>query len=273
MRIEFVLKAPLFHGAWEAENFKNYSGFRRLPIISDKKIVSVPIVSGNALRGKMRREIMREMYKLSGMNIKRFSTEIGVTQSNRAWDRLYAALFSGGAFENIDVNIHADMLREIREELPPLSLFGSALYNTMLPGMMSVGFCFPVCRETVSAGLCQGKTDFKAAELMEDVSFIRSVDREYANPEETGVKQMIYQREVLIPGVVMQANVNFEPMTTEIEKHCAAHAAKLLHSIGGKGAGGFGQIEITSTDDDTLYRQWLKEDHSDVLMKLARQVI
>lgn len=274
MKIELILKSPLAHGAFGDENLGNYSAFRRLPIIVNGKAVSIPVVSGNALRGKMRREIMREMYKASEMSMEKFIAEFGMTKSKRAWDRLYAALFGGGTIDNVDVNINTGALREIREKLPPLSLFGSALYSVLMPGMMNIGFCFPVCHETISAGLCEGESGIRAAELIEDIGLTRHIDRENANPEETGVKPMPYQVECMIPGVKMQAEIDFEPMATEIEKHCAAHAVKLLHTIGGKQAVGFGKIKMLNADaDDSLYLQWLEKDHLEYLIELAKQVI
>ena len=277
MIVNFTLKSPISHGAFGDENLGNYSAFRRLPIIADGEVKNIPVLSGNSIRGTMRRVIMRELYDTSGFRFDdRLTAEFGMTKSKRAWDRLYATLFGGGTIDNVEVNINAGELRELRAALPPLSLFGSALYSTLLAGMMNIGFAFPLCAETISAGLWRGADDSlrNSAELLTDIGLTRHIDRENADPEETGVKPMPYQVEALIPGTKMQAEITFAPMATDIERHCAAHAIKLIRTLGGKASVGFGEISIDGfAEPDDLYVEWLKDSHYEQLIGLAKQVI
>lgn len=278
MKIEFTLKAPLTHGAFGDENLGNYSAFRRLPIIVDGNIKKIPVVSGNSVRGAMRRCIMRELYDHAALDFNQeFIETFGLTKAKRAWDRMYAVLFGGGTFDNVEVNIQTEQLRELRKTFPYLSLFGSAMYNIILPGMLNVGFAVPCCNETIASRLCDdtGDCDVRFGELLTEVGLTRHIDRENADPENTGIKPMPYQVEALIPGTKMQFEVSFQPMATDIEIDCARHAIGLLGSLGGKVASGFGQIEINAHPTETgEYIEWLQKDSiKGDLYKLAEMLL
>lgn len=59
MIVNFMLSSPLSHGTYDSRPGGNYSAFRRIPIISGDKVLSLPMVSGNAIRGVMRRSAMQ----------------------------------------------------------------------------------------------------------------------------------------------------------------------------------------------------------------------
>ena len=62
MRIEMIAQSPLVHGEFsDGIDLGNMMNFRHLPMIKDGKIYSVPVVSGNAIRGIMRRILAREL--------------------------------------------------------------------------------------------------------------------------------------------------------------------------------------------------------------------
>lgn len=278
MIVNFRLTEPLAHGAFGDEQLGNYSAFRRIPILYEGEIKKLPVISGNAIRGSMRRAIMRELYDKAGLTFNEdFIAAFGPTKAKRAWDRMYAALFGGGTIDNVDVNIQTEELRQLRATLPPLSLFGSALYSVLLPGCMNVGFAVPKCTESIKAGLWDGdETDAVCcAELLTDIGLTRHIDRENANPEETGVKPMPYQVEALIPGTEMQFEISFDNIATGLERDCAAHAIGLLKSFGGKSAVGFGKIEILNAPgEDGTYAAWLEEDGlKDKLLELAARLL
>lgn len=278
MIVNFKLLEPLAHGAFGDEQLGNYSAFRRIPVLVEGEVKKLPVISGNAIRGTMRRAIMRELYDAAGMTYNDdFISTFGASKAKRAWDRLYAALFGGGTIDNVDVNIQTEELRQLRADLPPLSLFGSALYSVLMPGCMNVGFAVPKCVESIKAGLWEGdRTNaLCCAELLTDVGLTRHIDRENASPDETGVKPMPYQVEALVPGAEMQIEVSFDSIATDLEKDCAAHAVGLLKSFGGKSAVGFGKVEILNASEETgMYADWLKSDGlKNKLLELAARLL
>lgn len=276
MNITLKLKAPMAHGSFGDENLGNYSPFRKMPIFVDGQITEIPVISGNSIRTEMRRAIMSEWYEKTEMNIESFIEFFGETKGKRAWDRLYAVL-CGGTIEKGTVGIRTEEVRELRKTYPSLSLFGSSMYSVMLSSVVNIGFGIPVCKETISSEMVVGDIEKapNCAELLCDIGLTRHIDRENADPDLTGVTPMPYQVEALVAGTEVVFEINFERIATEIEKHCAAHALKLITKLGGKSAIGFGKIELkTDIGDDEKYCTWLnsianKED----LIELARRVM
>ena len=142
IELNIRLKSPLSHGAFsDGGSTGNAMQFRREPLVGVSGNPRVPVISGNAIRGVMRRLIMRELFEKAQVtrdNIGELMPEF--KGSMRAWDRLYAALAQGGTIEEAEKQVKPDQIRELRHILPPLSLFGSALYSCLVSGMLNVGF-------------------------------------------------------------------------------------------------------------------------------------
>lgn len=273
--LTIMAMSPLSHGAFSDAGSGNAMQFRREPILSITGTPRVPVISGNSIRGTMRRFIMRELLASAGVTAESLEGKVG-KKAMRMFDRLYAALAQGGTIEEMEASVSPSDVRALRSSLPPLSLFGAALYNSLLPGMMSVGFAYPVCKQTVEAGLVQGESSLNAEELISDTGLMRHIDREIAEPEHSGVTPMPYTVEVLAIGTVLQSRIKTEPHTTPIEMSCLAHAIKSLEFLGGKKGTGFGSIKVaTDTDlDDSAYLEWLTnaEVNQAALLALGEQV-
>jgi hypothetical protein len=178
------------------------------------------------------------------------------------WDRLYAAVANGGHLEASETKVKPDEMRALREALPPLSVFGAALYTYMLPGHMSVGICWPRCRETHEAGLVTELVDVRADDLVEDLGHCRHVDREEQSPEVSGVTPMPTEMEVMATGTVLESEVLFAKHATDIERGAIAFGLHLLNAIGAKTAAGLGRVDVTALEGDTdhePYIDWLEE--------------
>ena len=280
LRITLTALSPLSHGAFsDGSSGGNAMAFRREPILTEDGLRRVPVISGNAVRGVMRRNIMRELLDRSGVT--RASMDAALEgKSMRGWDRLYAALAQGGTIEEMEKVVSPSEIRERRAALPPLSLFGAALYSSLLSGQMSIGFAWPVCRETVAAGIVV--TDIpevelqRADDLISDTGLVRHVNREEADTLESGVTPMPYTIEVLATGTELQSSINLTPQVTEIEFSCLCHAIKSLRFIGGKSATGFGEVRVSSDVDldDKLYLEWLdhRDENAAALYDLARNL-
>lgn len=290
MKILFKVMSPISHSSFGDRNLGNFTSFRTMNIVNLDGFPTIPIISGNSIRGKLRRMAMNELYNSFGVKfdekfIEHFKSE---AVAKKAWDRMYAALFVGGTIDSVDVRINPDELRNLRKQLPPLSAFGSALYSIMLSGVTDIGFAVPYCEETVKAGLWELEKPSeimpKAQDLVGIIGLTRHPDRENADPNLTGVKPMPYEMECIIPGAWMSINIDFLPMATEIERGCIFHVTKQLKKICGKNSVGFGNIAISNIDfeadteeSENLYTQWLENsceaDVYQILIDFANRVV
>lgn len=264
MKLIIETKSPLSHGAFGGNDLGNYMMFRRINLVNVPDTPQIPVISGNAIRGTLRRLIMTDLYNKAGMTFDIYASACGIdnnTKIKRNWDRLWAALYNGGTIETPDNNINPENLRELRKSIVPLSLFGSALYSIMLNGMVTVGFAYPYCKETIEAGIFEDKGQaLPANNLLEDIGLTRHIDRENADPNNTGVKPMPYEVETLATGTILKADITFLPMATPIERSCMAYSIELLNNLGGKTSIGFGKLTaktVEQTENSELYKEWL----------------
>lgn len=259
MRVVVSCLAPLNHGAF-GESAGNATLCRRMPVVSLPGSPRIPCVSGNALRGSVRRLVMRDLFTRANLSRE--------TLPGPRWDRLYAALANGGHLEGSETRTDPDRLRALRKALPPLSIFGSALYTYLLPGRVSVGILWLRCKETREANLVSdapGLAPGKAAEdLVDEVTHCRHVDREEQDPQVSGVTPMPTTVEVIATGAVLESSVLFDTHATLEERGAWAYGLSLLRALGGKGAGGLGRIDLdlataleTEPGAIDAYRAWL----------------
>lgn len=252
MELKVIMRclSPLAHGAFEGDA-GNAVPVRRMRVVSLPGRPRVPVVSGNALRGILRRIVMRDLL------IDRAGLGPGSLPGGQ-WDRLYAALANGGHLEGeSEGSIKPDDVRVLRESLPPLSVFGAALYSWLLPGHMSVSILWPRCRETLQAGLVDMAPDVAAEDLVDEVSLCRHVDRELQDPEASGVTPMPTTVEVLATGAVLEGRIVFARSASDVERAVIAYGLRHLRSIGGKSGVGLGLVAIDGDLDDVPYLDWL----------------
>lgn len=261
-----TLLSPLVHGSFDAGDIGNATPIRRLPIVSLPGNPEVPCLSGNAIRGRMRRVVMRDLFDRCGLS--RETPELAGT-----WDRLYAALANGGHVEASEASVRPEDVRTLRAALPPLSAFGSALYSWMLPGRCRVGWCWPVCAETVEAGLVSDPGDLRDAEsLVHEVGLVRHIDRTEQDPAVSGVTPMPTTTETLSTGARLACRIQFDPDATAVERAVVAYGLDRIRHLGGKSGAGFGEVEIAHDGDASAYVAWLvspEQDARTALLGLA----
>lgn len=251
----FLIKlvSPLVHGDFnDGLDTGNFSGFRRMPCIGvDGEKHNIPVVSGNAIRGIMRRLLSWEYFQKTGIKS----------------DKLYIAMANGGAIgKNLDTYIRPDVIQAYKNLFPVISAFGSALYTFMLPGVFNMSFAAPQCREL-------GTGDLPVGELVTDISQTRHIERTKAEYQVDGieVKPMPYTIEAIISGAVLESRIVFLDAATDLDKATVFHGLNLLSGLGGKNAVGFGQIELSEKFDDSPYVEWLAslpEDYNNKALEL-----
>jgi hypothetical protein len=256
MNITLTAKSPIVHGEFsDGIDMGNMMNFRRLPMIRDGKIHVIPVISGNAIRGVLRRLLAREV-------IDTFDLKQRLEQS---FDKFYIAIANGGNLDkSMDVSIDTEKLRKIRSAFPMLSVFGASLYKYMMPGMLNVGFAVPKCLEL-------GTGDIPVNEMVHDVGLTRHLDECEADPGDA--KPMPYTVETVIAGTVFDVELSLAPQTTELEVACVNHGLRLLTHVGGKSGAGFGCVDVAGYGDDAAYVDWLgDESHADGIIAFAKEL-
>lgn len=247
----FHLLSPLSHSAFGADA-GNAVPLRRMTLVSLPERPAVPAVSGNALRGLLRRALMREL--------------LDTLELNRAtcpdWDAIYAALANGGTIKAAEKRLLPERVHAIRDAVPTLSVLGSALYTWLLPGHVSIGICWPVCRETVVAGVVPPDDDAPpAAEIEDEYSTSRLPDVTEQDVDATSVGPMPTTAEVILAGTTLVSSISFARHAPAIERSAIAHGLMLLDHLGGKSASGLGRFHLElDGDDPDAYRTWLADD-------------
>lgn len=249
------LLSPLVHGAFGAP-VGNATLIRRYAISSLPGMPRVPAVSGNALRGVLRREVFGDLFARADLGPGHLP--------GSQWDRLYAALANGGHLEGSESTYRPEAVAELRAAIPPLSVFGGALYSWMLPGRMSVGILWPRCQETVAAKILKdvpGERPAPAEDLVEEVSHVRHVDRAMQDPEVSGVTPMPTTMETLVTGTVLESSIRFSPHATAVERGAVLYGCLRLVTVGGKSGSGLSSIRVEVVgeheEDVEAYRAWL----------------
>lgn len=257
MKITMTALSPIVHGEYsDGADIGNMMQFRRIPIQHNGRVYNVPVLSGNSTRGNIRRLIIRELVDRFGLR----------DAMGKYFDKFYVAAANGGNLDkSMDVAVDTNRLREIRKLLPPLSVFGSALYKYMLSGVVNIGFAVPRCKEL-------GTGDNDLISLTADIGLTRHLDKEVADPQEA--KPMPYTVETVITGSVFDLDITFAPHATPVEIACIAHGLNLMSTVGGKSGSGFGRVDI-DPQDDSEYMSWLEsitEDDIGNIVKFAAEL-
>jgi hypothetical protein len=93
----------------------------------------IPVVSGNSIRGIIRRLVMRDYCRLAG-----------ITKLNKD---IYHQLFTGGSITGSTDFEDIAKREEYINVCPMMGLFGSAIGNMTIEGDLKVGGARPICRE------------------------------------------------------------------------------------------------------------------------------
>lgn len=227
------LLSPLIHGGDDKEG--TATPFRRMKYLVGGRIVEIPIMSGNAIRGILRRVAMDRYLEL-----------IGYTE--QLSEPLYYALFSGGALEKgaATHTIDLPMVQSIRNNIPPLSVFGAAMANFIMEGKLEVGMGVPIAIET--EGYTGRPGNHSIWELLGDTYYTRRDDlREQKAGHERGddtAHQMKYEFEYLAAGTQL-AHIFVLRQTDPVETACFYDTMKQFEDgrLGGRAGIGHGKFK------------------------------
>jgi hypothetical protein len=221
--------------------------FRRLRFLVDGRPIDIPVISGNSIRGLLRRAAARTVLEV-----------LGVTREALNVDA-FDLLFAGGALEKgAGIAYPIDELRQARNALPPLATFGGSTHGHILAGQVDVDMAIPIARETeLWTGI---QADESLWDMMQEIPYAHRDDRD--DREERSRTQMRYTVECLIPGVRLAHGATLRSDSIHVAG-CFWDAVERVaaeNRIGGKGATGHGRFEWTWRAPDGLveaYREHL----------------
>jgi len=240
---------------------------RRIDYIVDGEKIAVPIIDGNSIRGNLRRLLLTDFFSQIGYEIKS--------------PRIFY-LFSGGALEEVSAQdsgtLNLQLRREIRANIPPLSLLGGSIGNQAFAGKLIVSKALPVCRELSDYIPVQSKLSF--CDFLTETFATRRAERE---PPETVLQpkpkqeeptiQMKYNLETFTPGAKFYHKFMLLD-ATPIEKSCFARMLELWKErpfVGGKSATGYGEVKIdypTMNLTSEAYLAFLQERKKEIVKSL-----
>lgn len=258
MIITLEANSPIAHGEFtDGVGTGNVTEFRKVPIVHNGKLIYVPTISGNAIRGVIRRNLTREFFEIN---------KLEEQLEKKEHDKLYAILGNGGALSTIiDTSYKGSYVRELRKKLPILSVLGGACYKYMIPGMCNVGFFKLKCSEL-------GNAEKSIVDMIAEVGLTKLLDIQVIDCKEQNLKPMPYIIETICEGAEFEGEINFEPMATPIEKSCLYHGINSLSYVGGKNASGFGRVKVSETFDDSLYISKIQNIDIDFIKDFIRSI-
>ena len=257
-RFEGVLTAlsPIHHGGDESTGSR--ATLRRMKFIqTNGKKIDIPVISGNSIRGVLRRLVMRDMLDTLGHELTSIKT--------------YHMLFAGGTLESVQSSdagqINLDMRKRLRTKIPALSLFGSAIGNQMIEGKMKCAYAIPICTETEM--FTPNNVSQLSTYEQSTVDFTTRRDDLHADREDgDAAHQMIVNFEVFAPGTSFYHKFTLLDCN-EIEAAVLGRAVELWTErpyVGGKSGIGMGEVNLNySVPQSAPYMDYLKAQRGDVV--------
>jgi CRISPR/Cas system CSM-associated protein Csm3 (group 7 of RAMP superfamily) len=258
----YEAQAPISHGSDEDFGMEVRLRTLEITVRDDGEVYheDVPVISGNSLRGQLR-DLLAEDF------LDRLSTEGDTLEIS---DTLSSAFYSGGSLERTAGagKLNRRLIHGIRDNIPPLSLLGTAIEDQMIEGRIDVGQLLPIAFETNSyTGYDEEKSVF---DFVDKTFYTRQDDRVGGRQDGEDAQQMKYDVQVLVPGTRLHHDLTLRSGHTNIEAACLGHAFELFGEravIGGMSSRGHGKVEFEYEDglpNGDAYREWIDENRADI---------
>lgn len=241
-----TLTSSLIHSERQIETI---SRFRRVPyLLVNGERLDVPVLSGNAIRGYLRRAIALRICNL-----------LEIQPRTLSWRGFYL-LFNGGVLEGSDWAWRIDDTERLFDLLPHLRLFGCSYRSRIIPGTMMVLFAEPACKElrdTLPHHQQHPAYDEypdgppSLADLLAEVPYSRRDDFSSEVPAgEKSATQMRYEFEALLPGTRLVHGFRIatsHPLALGAFRAAVAQATD-WNALGGRSSIGHGRFRWTAPD-------------------------
>lgn len=231
---------------------------RREKFVQPKgNVVEIPVISGNSIRGKLR--------DLAAIDIltKKDGIKVQVDADS------FNLLFSGGSLESVGgKNLDIEKVRQLRKDIPMISVLGCSIGNVILPGKVDVGKMIPICKETLHLipekfhGTEEIKTIWEYCQVEMNTRKDDTKDenkREFIKPEfltnELRGGQMMYHIETLVAGTRFYWKICLRD-TSDIETGAFLTTiqswANQSSQVGGNGRVGHGKLKVDLTETSVV---------------------
>lgn len=241
---------------------------RREKFVQPKgKVVEIPVISGNSIRGKIR--------DLAAIDIltKNDGVKVQVDADN------FNLLFSGGALESTGgKNLDIEKVRQMRKDIPMISVLGCSIGNVIVPGKVDIGKMIPICKETLHLipekfhGTEEIKTIWEYCQVemntrkddTKDENKREFIKKEFLTEDLRG-GQMMYNIETLVAGTRFYWKICLRD-TTDIETGAFLSIlqswAAQSSQVGGNGRVGHGRLRVDLTETSVVDSE-MKFENSD----------
>ena len=236
INMEMKLKSPLLH--FSDEKMGTMQIARTMKYKVDNEFIDIPVLSGNAFRGQLRRIAMKDYIENLEIDKEGISA------------KLYYMLFVGGALTSGSRFLEIGKKREMRQMCPPLSLFGTAIGDQIPEGKLKVTIFKPICRELNDYNIKQ--SNLSVYDMLEEIFYTRRDDlksKDVNITDETkhdNAVQMKYEAQGLSSGTELEGKLIIEN-SNDIEEACLKSIIDKfieIPFIGGKSATGHGEVEV-----------------------------
>ncbi|SEN04900.1 hypothetical protein [Paenibacillus sp. OV219] len=233
---------PIVHGADMPDEGVAAQGnerfHRKMKVWYEGKAVHIPVISGNSIRGIMRRlgaQTYLEMLELDPDRIGR---------------KLHYLLFSGGSLETGAAKgrqkekkeVNRPFVEDLREHIPLASLMGCSFKRQLISGKLIADFLVPIVDE-VAELYGQPKPGIRAAEITDWLFYTR---QDHSDAPKTERNQMIYKTEYIVPNMTFMHAFTLMGASS-VETALFYHLLEELNRygrVGGKIAQGHGKVEF-----------------------------
>lgn len=221
------------------------------------KVVEIPVISGNSIRGKLR--------DLAAIDILTKKDDIKVQVDADSFN----LLFSGGSLESVgEKNLDIEKVRQLRKDIPMLSVLGCSIGNVILPGKVDIGKMIPICKETLHLipekfhGTEEIKTIWEYCQVEMNTRRDDTKDenkREFIKKEaltdDLRGGQMMYHIETLVAGTRFYWKICLRD-TTDVETGAFLSIlqswANQSSQVGGNGRVGHGRLKVDLTETSVI---------------------
>jgi len=261
--------SPIFHGGNEKTG--SVVLLNRLKFIVNGKPVDVPIVSGNQVRGRLRRLLSRDFLELA---------EYQLNLSQKKHQKLYHTLFAGGVLTAVEEEesgaVDLNLKSRIVKYILPARLFGASYANQMVEGRVLIGHMLPVCKELKEfTGIDSDVSFYQLITRMFQTrrDELRVASKSGEEEEEEEKVQMIVEYECFAPGTRFYHEIVLETTSEgeELDLSTLYRAIELWRQkpfIGGKSSIGFGKLRIEyawpKQVDSKPYLQFIEKNKSEI---------
>jgi hypothetical protein len=255
----YTAKSPISHGSDEDFGMEQRLRTLEMEVEQDGERFheEIPVISGNGLRGQLRDLLARDL-------LDRLDIEVH--------DKLLYALYAGGSLEKGTGGrkIKRSLIEDVRENLPMLSLLGTALGSQTIEGKLNMGMLTPIASETKNyTGIEAEKSVFN---YVDDTFYTRSDDIEGYTDRDSDeqAQQMKFNIQVFTPGTRFHHRMTLRHCN-EVEEACLYHAFDLFMQnphIGGMQSKGHGRVNFqyeTEFGSNDPYVEFIEENKEQII--------